>query len=277
MNLRDVVNEVEADISTGSHIALYESPFRNHLGASILGRDCIRELVYVFRWAYEPSLSPRIRRLFERGNHEEERVATWLRFAGWRVETHDPDTGEQFRVTFFEQHGGGSLDAIISHERYNWRRFLGEFKTHKDSSFSDLVKRGVIKSKPEHYAQMCVYMELYGLDYALYFAVNKDTDEIHVELIAANSTLAAKMLDRARMVISAQSLPPRISETPAFYKCKFCDFAPVCHNNEPLAKNCRSCKHAQPAPAKQWVCTRFDKNIDKELMRRGCDYWTAFE
>lgn len=277
MNLREMANEIEADIANGSHAALSESPFRKHLGASLLGRDCLRELVYTFRWAYKPELEPRIRRLLDRGEQEEKRVAHWLRLAGWNVNQVDPLTGEQYRVSFHEGHGGGGLDAIMTHQRYGAMCFLGEFKTHKDSSFNDVKSKRVKKSKFEHYVQMVIYMEYFGLSAAVYFAVNKDTDEIYVEIVNPDPETARKYVERAGLAIGATSLPPRISESPAFWKCKFCDFNPVCHAGEPLAKNCRSCRHSVPTHKKQWICRKFNEVIDEPLMKTGCDHWASFE
>src|SRR5574340_1518573 len=33
-------------------------PFRTHLGASLIGRDCTRELFYTFRWTTHPDYIP---------------------------------------------------------------------------------------------------------------------------------------------------------------------------------------------------------------------------
>jgi hypothetical protein len=49
-----------------------------------------------------------------------------------------------------------------------------EFKTHSAKSFRKLVQRGVAEAKPQHWAQMQVYMQLTGLTRALYVAVCKD-------------------------------------------------------------------------------------------------------
>ena len=46
---------------------------------------------------------------------------------------------------------------------------VGEFKTHNQKSFDDLVKRGVEKAKPMHWDQMQAYMGLTGMERALFF------------------------------------------------------------------------------------------------------------
>lgn len=268
---------IAATIDTGSHVALSEYPFRWHLGASVIGRDCLRELVYGFRWFYAPQHPARLKRLFNRGHQEEDRVAQWLLFGGWNVETVDPLTDKQFRVSAVNGHFGGSFDARITHARYNYTPMLAEFKTHNDASFNKLRKDGIYKSKFEHHIQMNIYMHLQEIDYCVYIAVNKDNDDIFSDIVERDDKIAQKYIDRARMVITSTSLPPRISETPAYYKCKFCDFAPVCHNGEPAALNCRSCRYSVPAPNKKWVCRRFNVELDEETIKRGCDQWAQFE
>lgn len=274
---KDVANHVAATIDAGSHAALTEYPFRWHLGASVIGRDCLRELVYHFRWMYAPKHPAKLKRLFNRGHQEEDRVTQWLRFGGWNVEALDPLTNDQFNVGAVNGHFGGSFDARLTHDRYNHLLMLGEFKTHNDASFNKLRKEGVYKSKFEHYIQMNIYMELAATDYCIYVAVNKDNDDIFTDLVQRNSKVAQKYIDRARMVVQSTSLPPRISETPAYFKCKFCDYAPICHGNEPAALNCRSCRHAAAIANKEWFCTRFNVTLSKEAVKRGCEVWAQFE
>ena len=58
---------------------------RHHLGGSLIGRECLRELWYSFRWATNTRHSGRILRLFNRGHHEEPRLIEWLQQIGVEV------------------------------------------------------------------------------------------------------------------------------------------------------------------------------------------------
>lgn len=59
---------------------------RHHLGGSLVGRECMRELWYSFRWAAGPSKhSGRLLRLFDRGHKEEFRFVEYLRSIGTDV------------------------------------------------------------------------------------------------------------------------------------------------------------------------------------------------
>ena len=76
--------------------------FRDHLGASLIGKSCARALWYDFRWATPARHTGRILRLFETGQLEEARLVRDLRATGATVLEVDPETGRQFRV---EAHG----------------------------------------------------------------------------------------------------------------------------------------------------------------------------
>ena len=55
-------------------------------------------------------------------------------------------------------------------------------------SFRDSSAKGVVEAKPQHWAQMQIYMHLTGLTRALDLVVGKDTDDLHVERVAAEAT-----------------------------------------------------------------------------------------
>lgn len=66
---------------------------RYHLGASIIGRDCDRELVYSFRQCTKPWFPGKILRLFDRGHEEEFRLVEFLHLIkGVKIEAYDPET-----------------------------------------------------------------------------------------------------------------------------------------------------------------------------------------
>lgn len=253
--------------------------FRRHLGASIIGRKCAREIWYTFHWAREVRHRARMLRLFSRGDLEEERFTRWLQGAGVHVVTHnlddcDPETGKprQFRVAAHEGHFGGSLDAqLFDTPDFPGQWILGEFKTHNDKSFKKLLKEGVQKAKPEHYAQMQVYMYGRSLPAAMYFAINKNDDDLYTEIVEYDPIFAAALYDKALKIIRAQEPPPRINESSAWYECQWCDYNVVCHSGAPMAKNCRTCVHAVPAQDGIWNCTKYHYPLEEADQRKGCE------
>ena len=254
--------------------AAYESSqgdgFRDHMGASLIGKPCARALWYDFRWVTPSHHSGRLLRLFETGQLEEARLVRNLRATGATVLEVDPETGRQFRVEAHGGHLGGSLDGVaigLLEAPKTWH--VLEFKTHSVKSFADLAAKGVAVSKPQHAAQMQVYMHLTGITRALYVAVCKDTDALHIERIEADKELAERLLDKAHRIIFAQHPPPRISEDPAWYECRMCAHHDVCHGGGGAAVTCRSCLHATPVDG-GWHCTRHDQMRSSQEQRSAC-------
>ena len=70
---------------------------------------------------------------------------------------------------------------------------------------------------------MQIYMHLTGITRALYVAVCKDTDALHIERVAADDDAAERLLAKAGRIIYAPRPPARISEDPAWFECRFCD------------------------------------------------------
>jgi len=244
--------------------------FREHLGASLIGKPCERALWYDFRWATPARFEGRILRLFETGHREEGRLARNLRATGATVLEVDPQTGRQFRVEAHGGHFGGSLDAVavgVLEAPKTWH--VVEFKTHGTKSFRELTAKGVRAAKAQHWAQMQVYMHLTGLTRALYMAVAKETDALHIERIEADPAEGARLLARAARVIDAQRPPWRISEDPAWFECRFCNHHPICHLGAAPALTCRSCLHASPVDG-GWWCDRHAQMLDADAQRAGC-------
>ena len=252
----------EADASDG---------FRSHLGASLIGKACERALWYDFRWTTKARFEGRVLRLFETGNREEERLVRNLRRTGATVLEVDPETGRQFRVQAHGGHFGGSLDGVAIHlleAPKAWH--VLEFKTHSNKSFTDLVAKKVRESKPQHFAQMQIYMHLMGMNRAMYLAVNKDTDDLYVQRVEADVAYTEQLLEKARRIIFAPTPLPRISEEPSWYQCRLCDHADVCHGTRAAAVNCRTCLHSSPVEG-GWHCDRHQKPLSEVDQRTGCE------
>ena len=232
-----------------------EEQFRRHLGASLIGRECARELWYSFHWATSKRHDGRMVRLFNRGHLEEGRFVALLQLIGCEVWQHTQD-GKQFRISGHRGHFGGSLDAVVKAlpDLPAGVPALAEFKTHGEKSFLKLTANGVLQAKPEHFIQMQCYMGYYSLSYGLYLAVNKNTDELHGEIIQFDATVADRYAARAGMVIDSRTPPPKINTSPGWFACKFCDHRPVCHLKELPAKTCRSCVNSTAHDNGTWLC-----------------------
>lgn len=236
---------------------------RPHLGASILGHACQRYIWLTWRWALTPTFPGRILRLFDTGRREEPRLIEELRGIGAEVWDVDPATGGQWRVTFANGHGGGSLDGVAQGvpEAPKTPCVL-EFKTHSSKSFADLVAKRVQASKPQHYDQMQCYMGLMELDRALYMAVNKDNDDVYCEWVHFERARFDELMAKAEALVAMTTPPARLSEDPSNWQCKGCTFWKLCHGGKAAEANCRTCCNATPIDDGAWRC---EKNPDLQL------------
>lgn len=244
---------------------------REHLGASLIGHECERHLWYSFRWVQRAKHAGRLLRLFETGQIEEARLIRNLRTAGVTVMDVDPSTGRQWAVKACRGHFGGSADGVaIGILEAPKAHHVTEFKTHNTKSFAALQKHGLAKSKPQHMAQLQVYMHLLGIERGFYLAVCKNTDALYSERVKPDVVLAERLLAKADRIINAARPPARLSEDPAYYICNWCDHKGICHGGESAERNCRTCLHVSPVEGGKWHCAVADMTLKYEAQRRGC-------
>lgn len=264
---------------------------RTHLGASVIGEDCAAKTWFSFRWARFGSYPGRLLRLFNTGHEEEKRFLTWFRAIGFEVFDFDPSTNKQFRITACGGHFGGSLDAgaIYRGSQYNneFTRTLAsiigmpvllEFKTHNRKQFDKLKKHRVKVTHHKHFVQMSTYGAFYGLRFGIYAAYCKDNDELHIEVLELDWQLAGDSVRKATEIITATSVPARISLDPTYFECKaMCSFVDVCHHGAKMETNCRSCRHASAADNAEWYCGYHKGIIPHNIIPTGCQYWAQLD
>jgi hypothetical protein len=267
-----IIDEIDQYCATA-----YDDGHRTHLGASLIGKPCSRSLWYTFRHVLHFKHSGRMQRLFNRGHREEARFVEWLRGIGFQVWEVD-EAGNQHRVKGVLGHFGGSLDGIskLPKDFCVTEPLLLEFKTQgTGSGFNKLKEHGVAVAKPQHFAQMSIYGKNYGFRFGLYCCINKNDDDLHIEIVALNFALAEQLEAKAEAIIMSQEPPPKFSLNEATFECKSCDFAAICHRGAAVEKNCRSCRFARPAEGGEWGCDIFGKYIPKDFIPIGCDNWKS--
>lgn len=274
-----------------------EEPFRSHMGASLIGRECARFVWLSWHWAYKTMFDARMLRLFNRGHMEEARFLAMLAMIGVKVANQD-ENGKQYRISSAGGHFGGSGDGMSFGlpDLKPGTIALLEFKTHGTKSFTKLAGsswtnyvdelvagreghfngKGVKEAKPEHYVQMQCYMKKMGYPVCLYAAVCKETDAVYMELVPLDDATAERYLDLAERLVVSEEPPRRIGNSPGFYGCKFCDMRLVCHKIVPPAKNCRTCVHAVPIMGNgEWGCKKDGTVIPKAKQFIGCTEYTV--
>lgn len=254
-----------------------EGGFRDHLGASVVGRMCEREIWYIWRWAVKKKHEARILRLFDRGHKEEYRFEEWLEPVCEKFWANDPRTGEQIRVSDFYGYFGGSLDGVMRNPHCVDENgdFLTEFKTHNEKSFLKLLMGGVQKEKPEHYVQMQLYLHYKPkLKGAYYFAVNKNDDQLYVEYVERDQDTINTVFDKIKRILKSKTPPPKFDKASEnHFVCKyFCDFKKVCWNNKEPEKTCRSCAFINTTN-KGFTCGKTQSILSSDEQRAGCDLY----
>ena len=251
-----------------------DDPFRSHLGASVIGSKCDRAIWYGFRWVTKPRFDGRILRLFNRGHLEEGRFIAMLLAINVKFFQQDAN-GKQFTVSDAGGHFGGSLDgvAVGIPDLEVTTPCLTEFKTHNDKSFQKLKREGVQASKFEHYVQMLVYMKKKQLKVGLYLAVNKNDDEIYGELVYLDEIIADRFIERGKKIVFTEIPPKKLNESPGWFDCKFCNHRNVCHLNDEVELNCRTCNKSEVLKDGTWCCGQYDQLIPKEVQLTGCTSW----
>ncbi len=268
------LQELETNIETALEewsINNHKSEPRTHLGISEIGEDCKRKLYYKFRWFAFEKHDGRMLRLFARGHREEERYINYLEGIGCKVNRFDND-GKQFRVSGVMGHYGGSCDGVVFTPWYPDIPMILECKTHNTKSFVHYVEKGLQISKPKHFDQMNGYGEKMQIQYGLYFPENKNDDDIQVTVIKLDWERGKALERKAEEIITAVEPPPRISDNPAYWECKFCAFIDVCHYEALPQKNCRSCKNSKATENANWICNKFGI-IPSEFVKIGCNEW----
>jgi hypothetical protein len=221
-------------------------PPRDYLGGSRIGEPCARRL------AYEISHAPpdegrefdgTILRIFEAGHRFETLSIGWLRAAGFDLYTrrgNRPDGG-QFGFSVAGGRIRGHVDGILADGPTLpglGYPCLWECKTMNARSWRETAQKGVVLSKPVYAAQLAVYQaymegSVAGISAnpALFTAVNKDTAELHHELVPFDGGLAQRMSDRAVRILKATEageLLPRLAVNPDHFECALCAWSRRC-------------------------------------------------
>lgn len=219
------------------------TPPRDYLGASRLGQSCERALQFEFAHAPKDDgqeFSGRSLRIFAIGHALEDLAIKWLRAAGLDLVTRKRDGG-QFGFSVVGGRIRGHVDGIImgAPAAMDLRTpALWECKTMNAKNWRETVAKGVTVAKPVYAAQIALYQAYMeatvpGLsaDPALFTAINKDTAELHHELVPFDAELAQRMSDRAVRILRATDagdLLPRVAQNRDFFECRFCPWAERC-------------------------------------------------
>lgn len=216
-------------------------PRRQYLGASSIGEPCSRRLAYGF---HETPKDPdtgfkgKTLRMFDMGHDGEERMAKYLKAAGFNLQTHKED-GKQIGIADCDGRFKGHLDGVFhSGPALPGLRYpaLWENKALGDSTFRSFKTKGVKAGLKIHYwAQVQIYMGYYELECCLFTAINRDNGEIHAELVEFDAVACQALVHKATRIVESVD-PEEFSPSgkhenhhePNGLSCKFCDYRLRC-------------------------------------------------
>lgn len=219
---------------------------RDYLGGSRLGHACERALQFEFTDTLKDEgkdFSGQSLRIFAIGHLLEDLAVAWLRQAGFDLYTRKgnrPDGG-QFGFSVAGARIRGHVDGIIAAGPEGFGLTvpaLWECKTMNAKNWRETVAKGVTVAKPVYAAQIALYQAYMegtvpGISAApaLFTAINKDTAELHHELVPFDADLAQRMSDRGVRILQATDvgeLLPRVAANQDFFECRFCSWAERC-------------------------------------------------
>lgn len=140
------------------------------------------------------------------------------------LRTHRSD-GSQFGFSALGGRFRGHIDGcLVASPAAITYPVLWENKCLGASSWKEVVKRGVVLARPVYAAQIALYQAYMELpNPALFTALNRDTWELHGELVPFDAALAQRMSDRAVEVVrasEAEELLPRAAAERTAVVCR---------------------------------------------------------
>ena len=251
---------------------------RPYLGMSGIGHDCERNLWYGFRWVAKVTFEAIVHKKFIDGHRTEDLVIDRLRMVkGVEIHAVDPQTGRQFSLADIGGHFRGHMDFVVLgliQAPKTWH--VGEVKATEEIS---KIQNAIIKFgekdaleqwHPTYFAQAQCYMGYTGMErHYLVAASPGGRNWISVRTDFQPDKFMRVKAKAARVVYSAHP-PERISDSPDFYKCRWCSFAPQCHGGAMPDSSCRTCLHSTPEESGKWTCARFGREISEKDQREGC-------
>lgn len=263
---------------------------RPYLGMSAIGMDCERYLWGIFRWCTPAGggFDAKALRNFEDGHRSEDLMAERLRMVpGVKLYTLDPSSGKQFG---FSGHGGhfrghidGAIQGILQAPKtfHVWEHKSSEKgPTAIDKIKAEKGEKVTLKEwHPVYYAQAILYMDYGQMErhYLTCTAPGGRMPETSIRTDANPQDAAMFNAKAERVIFSAEPLT-KLSDDPAFWKCKGCSMATQCHSTALPAVSCRTCLHATPERDGdgRWSCAKWrdeggsPSTIPLEAQQTGC-------
>lgn len=254
---------------------------RHYLGASQIGEECWRKLFYSFRKAAHRTFSAKGIKSIQDGYDQEDKTIERLRALPFLELINEEENGEQIGFKKIHDHFRGHCDGVIRGLRQaplTWHVF--EHKSVNETKFKKLQKlieevgeKKALEQWDEiYYAQAQIYMHCFNLK-RHYTVVSTPGGRDHVSCRTNYKQKAAEiLLNKAKTIIFDNwILPAGISTKREFFKCKWCECSPLCHDKEIPLVNCKTCRYREPVKDGQNMCQKNKKEIEDHLLDIGCN------
>lgn len=275
------LNAFDAEELTINNYTRKSDKVRPYLGMSSIGDSCMRKLWYGFHWVCENKKPRRVLRIFERGDWAEHRIVRDLKLIGVncfrrgeegnKIEITGAVDEEQETLTGFAGHSKGHTDGRCDNvPGAEKTEHLAEFKSANDKNFKKFVKLGVKEAHPVYYGQLQRYMHETKLKRALFIVENKNDETRYAERVYYDKDHAEDLCRKEMHIITAEEPPAKIGES-TWFECKWCDKNEVCHSNDNVLQNCRTCDSSDIENEGKWSCNGKELSIDEQ--KAGCKMW----
>ena len=232
----DVCERINAHIDAAFFAKRDAQARREYVGASAIGNDCLRsvQFSYVGVNPDEGRITGQKLRIFEAGHVWEAALIEWFRMAGFVLDVINPETQKQFGWLALGGKGKGHVDGVLRAGPVPLDYpCLWEAKALNEKGWQEIKKNGLALAKPVYAGQIAINQAYLDMTTpALFTAINKNTEELHHELVPFDQPFAQQMSDNMARVIDAtkhQELLPRAYSDPLNFRCRrFCDYYRSC-------------------------------------------------
>ncbi len=186
-----------------------------------VGDDCSRRAWYKRRGVTGGNRSPELFRYIETNRYYRKFVIDILEAIGVKIW----DQGKS--IAFADHNASSKIDglALGVKEAPNNVHLLS-IRPVKQKQYADIVNKG-IPDKDNKKIQ--IDMRLMGVNRCLYIAVNRNTDEMHIERVKLDIKFADAQISKAERIIQLKTPPARVgTDKPSWWQCKACPISEEC-------------------------------------------------